>query len=101
MRARTTASEPSSRELMPLCGSPEWKRYPVALSVHWIAAAVPMQGCESAESHLPADQRVRGGAESWLRCVFTPEDGALFQVLELAFLHKHIDADVGDRSGFL
>ena len=84
-----------------MCGSPEWKRYPVALSVHWIAAAVPMQGCESAESHLPADQRVRGGAESRLRCVVTPEHRAFFQVLELAFLHKHIDADVGDRGGFL
>ena len=24
-----------------------------------------------------------------------PEDGALFQMFKLAFLHKHIDADVG------
>ena len=64
---------------MPLCGSPEWKRYPVALSVHWIAAAVPMQGCESAESHLPANQRVMVAcAAQSRRCVVAHQNTGPF-----------------------
>ena len=35
---------------MPLCGSPEWKSFPVAVRCQVATPAVPMQGWESAQS---------------------------------------------------
>ena len=34
---------PSSRELIPLCGRPEWKSRPSTRSVHMAADAVPVK----------------------------------------------------------
>mmetsp|Transcript_18197 Transcript_18197/g.39080 ORF Transcript_18197/g.39080 Transcript_18197/m.39080 type:complete len:201 (-) Transcript_18197:143-745(-) len=47
---RAQAALASSRALTPLLGSPEWKSLPVALRCQVREPAVPMHGCESAQS---------------------------------------------------